>query len=213
MGLFDKRVKSSQQDEFDGPVEQVKLHHPPTPAPRAAAPAGSAAPTAASSSDGDAQHYGIDRAIELMRRLPTDNMEIVVQVVKATLESLQVSVGSIIRDAQRKEARITARVDTLRKEITDLEGEISTRKSEIGELEADQRETAMVKERLTLAENRDHQQTAGELPPRPRRAPLPPVPAVDKSLPTSEGNKSPPRAFGAIEETLNELWLDDGKKK
>src|SRR5262245_93940 len=176
MGLCDKRVKPNQQDDFEGPVEQVNLRPTPAPAPRTASPPATpaAGPPASSPSDGDGQTYGIDRAIELMRRLPTDNMEIVVQVVKATLESLEVSVGSIIRDAQRKEARITARVEQLRKEISELESEITTRRNEIGELEADQRETGMVKERLSLAENRDHQQTSGELP-RPRRAPLPPV--------------------------------------
>ena len=97
-------------------------------------------------------NYGIEKAIELMRLLPADNIELVVQVVKKTLESLQIQVPSIIKDASRKQQDIEGRIDVLKKEIAELESEISTRKTEIGALEADHKETTTVKERLILAE-------------------------------------------------------------
>jgi hypothetical protein len=102
--------------------------------------------------DDDVPEYGIDKAIELMRALPIENVELVVQVVKKTLESLKVQVPVIIKDGGRKLRDIEGRIDVLKKEIHDLEAEIAMRKSEIGTLEADHKETSMVKQRLELAE-------------------------------------------------------------
>jgi translation initiation factor IF-2 len=122
----------------------------------AAAPAPAPAPVAARPApapiEPDSPDYGIEKAIELMRLLPADNVQLVVQVVKKTLESLGVQVSTIIRDASRKQSDIEGRIDVYKKEIVELESEISTRKSEITRLEADHTETSSVKERLVLAE-------------------------------------------------------------
>ncbi|RMH45143.1 MAG: hypothetical protein D6689_00670 [Deltaproteobacteria bacterium] len=165
MGLFDKRKKGG--DDFDSPVENIDLNAPPAVQPAASAPAPLAAstptrpapepdPDAAAESemddDYDAPAYGIDDAIELMRSLPTDNVELVVQVVKKTLESTKVKVRSIIDDASRKQKDIEGRIDVLKKEIAEYEQEIATRREEIAKLEADHAETTTVKERLELAE-------------------------------------------------------------
>lgn len=96
--------------------------------------------------------YGIDKAIELMRQLPEDNIELVVQVVKTTLESLGIDVGSIIQDAALRQSDIQTRIGVLRKEIAGLETEIDTRRSEIGALDTEYREATLVKERLGMAE-------------------------------------------------------------
>src|SRR5262245_18041228 len=122
MGLFEKRIKVAKdaRDEFEAPVEKVALTSVPTPPPE---------PAPEPEEPARGGDYGIDQAIELMRRLPDANAELVVRVVKTTLESLRVSVGSIIRVAERKESRIRMRVDGLRKEIAELEAEIATRKS------------------------------------------------------------------------------------
>ncbi|HUS62928.1 MAG TPA: hypothetical protein VMZ28_00245 [Kofleriaceae bacterium] len=180
MGLFDKKKKS--KDDFDSPVEQIDLSAPSTasgslpkddddyeevvasPAPAAAAskaaslplkaPAATAAAPAAApvrkavTSSG----YGIDDAISLMRTLPSDNVELVVQVVKHTLESAHIDIATIIDDATGKVDRIESRVTVLRSAIADLEREIQTRRDEIDKLEADRRETTRVKERLLLAQ-------------------------------------------------------------
>jgi len=165
MGLFDKRDTKKKKDDFDSPVEKIDLSAPapvemeaePPPAtaePQAAAPA--AQSSSQKSSDDDYGDYdssfGIDKAIELMRTLPADNVELVVQVVKLTLESTKVKVRSIINDATRKQEDIQGRIKVLKGEIGEFEREIFTRKEEITGLEADYEETTTVKDRLQLAE-------------------------------------------------------------
>jgi hypothetical protein len=149
MGFFGKRGEdkhpASQEDgDFsDSPVENVSL------AQKAAAP-----PTAKPVEE-ERPHYTIDNAIELMRSLPAAseaNVELVVTVIKGTLESLRVRVIDIIEDAARKQKRLEDRVADLKREIGDFEKEIQTRKEEIGRLEADHAETTSVKGRLELAE-------------------------------------------------------------
>jgi uncharacterized small protein (DUF1192 family) len=102
-------------------------------------------------SDGD--DYGIERAIELMRTLPSENVELVVQVVKFSLESVGIKLPAIIEDAIRRQKDIQGRIGVLKGEIADLEQEIKQRKEEIDRLEADHKETTMVRDRLELAEN------------------------------------------------------------
>lgn len=177
MGLFDKRdtKKKKGNDDFDSPVEQIDLSAPaPRPSAPPAAPATAAANGAAeaeikppAAAQPEAQpaparrqrqpepmppDYGIDRAIELMRTLPSDNVELVVQVVKHTLESTQIKIPEIIQDAIRKQESIQGRIGTLGSEIDDFEREIKTRREEIERLEADFEETSTVRERLELAE-------------------------------------------------------------
>jgi len=95
--------------------------------------------------------YGIEDAISLMRKLPSDNMEVVVSVVKQTLESTQISVDDIIADANDKEERLLNKNTQLEKEIQDLQQQIATRNKQITELLEDHKETVSVRERLQLA--------------------------------------------------------------
>lgn len=98
-------------------------------------------------------HYGIEQAITLMRALPMDqNPELVVAVIKTTLESLKVKVSDIIVDADKKTKDLEERVGNLKRAIADFEKEIETRKEEIARLEADHKETTGVRARLELAE-------------------------------------------------------------
>ncbi len=98
--------------------------------------------------------YGIQHAIELMRSLPADlqTTDIVVQVIKRTLESAGIDVGTIIADATHKEESIETRIRKLQTEIASYQKEIETRNGEIGTLQTDLEETTRVKERLVLAE-------------------------------------------------------------
>lgn len=97
--------------------------------------------------------YGIKNAILLMRTVPLDqNVELVVAVIKTTLESLKVKVTDIIEDATREQQQIENRIADLRQQIHEYEREIMTRKDEIARKEAEHAETTMVKERLELAE-------------------------------------------------------------
>lgn len=229
MGLFDKGKR--RKDDYDSPVEQIDLSTPaavPTLSSSSSAatdderdaPATAATVSPSRSSDDrraraaaedDRERrpavrrpsgYGIDDAIALMRTLPSENVELVVQVVKVTLESTKIEIGAIIEDASEKQARIESRIKVLRGEIADLETEISTRRKEIESLDADHRETTMVKDRLQLAErlsSRPGEQRpnrpTGELP-RPKPTTQPPVlgaappptpPPAAASAPTSSG--------------------------
>jgi hypothetical protein len=214
MGLFDKKTPGKRKDDFDSPVEQVDLGAvapPPSVTQPAAsapsivvdasasepAPAARSVPAPAPSRPQvprDEPDYGIEKAIELMRTLPQGNVELVVQVVKFTLESAQIKIGAIIDDASGRQDRIQSRISVLRAEIADLEQEIAQRKSEIGTLEADYSETTTVKERLQLAE----QLTKAEAAARPQRATGPQAPAASSSSAVPSGTKSGTGAQAAI---------------
>src|SRR5262245_14383562 len=100
MGLFDKHTIKGQDDGFDSPVETIELRVP-TPAPPMSAAA--SAPPRTHRPLRDETDYGIQKAIELMRTLPDGNVELVVQVVKLTLASAQIGIGTIIDDAAARQ--------------------------------------------------------------------------------------------------------------
>jgi hypothetical protein len=187
----DDKTPQQSDDEagyYDSPQETVSLSDPrPTrTAPQAVAGGGGAAgaktatgsatapqaanaPSASVHVEDDVRpSYGINQAIQLMRSLPADqNPELVVIVIKATLESLKVKVADIIADADRKTKDLEDRVSNLKRAIADFEKEIETRKEEIGRLEADHSETSAVRSRLELAEKAQRAQAA----PTPASAP------------------------------------------
>jgi hypothetical protein len=155
MSIFDRK-RSTPEPDIDFEPEPPRYQQPqaqpqspprpqaqPQPEPqvsRPAAPAASAPPS-----------YGIQKAIELMRSLPADNIPLVVQVVRTTLESTNVDVPSIIEDAKAKRARIVTRIEGLRREIANFEEEIAARREEIVALDADHAETKLVQERLEMS--------------------------------------------------------------
>src|SRR4051812_46204620 len=108
--------KSGQGEEeagyYDSPVETVSL------ADRAAQASGGSSKVVVRDDPAPSVDYGIDSAIQLMRALPVDqNVELVVQVIKTTLESLKVRVSDIIQDAARKQRDLEGRVTNLKREI------------------------------------------------------------------------------------------------
>lgn len=175
MSIFDRR-RSVPDPDIDIEPEQPKYQQPqaqpqarpqaqpqvqpqqaqPQARPQAqpeAKPAAAAAPASrpAAAPAGGAQAYGIQKAIELMRSLPSDNIPLIVQVVRTTLESTNIDIMSIIEDAKAKRARITSRIDGLRREIANYEEEIAARREEIVALDADHAETKLVQDRLELS--------------------------------------------------------------
>jgi hypothetical protein len=184
MGLFDKKIKkpTDLDDEPEPAVPEPALAKPASaPAPVAAKPA----PAPAAATKPDHPDYGINKAIELMRLLPEDNIELIVRVVKTTLESTNINVASIVQDATRKQAQIEARVGVVKKEIAGLEGEIATRRSEIALLETDHKETTSVKDRLVLAEKL----SAGRE--EPRAPVVAPRPATPTGIPIPRSDPTP----------------------
>ena len=100
--------------------------------------------------------YGIDRAIALMRSLPTEqNPELVAMVITSTLESLELSVTDIIEDARSRQADLESRIGTLKAKNSALEKEIELGVDEIVKLEASLAEALSVKERLETAHSRE----------------------------------------------------------
>lgn len=106
--------------------------------------------------------YGIEEAILLMRDLPTEPIELVVKVVKTTLESIDVKVSDIIQDAKAKEKTIENRITQLKSEINNYEEKIKKLKDSINLLEKDQAETKRVKEHLLLAKDNTQSEKSTE---------------------------------------------------
>jgi hypothetical protein len=96
---------------------------------------------------------GIDHAIQLMRSLPTDkNVDLVVTVLKTTLESLGIRVTDIVQDASNRQQELEKRVAQLKSEISALEKEVDARVQEITKVEAAHSETTRVREYLETTE-------------------------------------------------------------
>lgn len=133
--------------------------------------------------------YDIEDAISLMRDLPRDTPEIVVTVVKKTLESTKIHVSDIISDAQAKEERLRAQNNKLEDEIAKLETQIADRKNQISNLMDDLKETSEVKELLQLAEKLN----------KPAETPKKPEPSkpANKKADKPTGNKASALAGGA----------------
>jgi hypothetical protein len=104
--------------------------------------------------DGPEPAFGIDRAIALARRLPDRELDLVVTVMKAALESAGVELPPVIVDSIRRLADLEDRLIELEAEIAEYAAEIGDRLAEVARLEADYRETSTVRERLELAERR-----------------------------------------------------------
>jgi len=140
MGFFKEKGKERPSTRESAPHDELPIQEDDV-----ATPARSQAPVSG---------YGIEQAIALMRGLPPDlqTTDIVVQVIKRTLESAHINVASIIADATHKEERIETRIRTLQEEISAHEREIATRATEIQRLQSDLEETSRVKERLVMAE-------------------------------------------------------------
>lgn len=152
-------------------------------------------------------NFGIDEALQLARQLPNRNIDLVMQVVKKTLEALHVDVPRIIDSAQKKEQMIEDRIASLKKDIERLEGQIAGAKREIGTLEGDHKEVATLKERLVMAQKADAGEVERALPsPIPAHTPkattaqapapaavTPPAP-VTPAAPNPVGASAPPAA-------------------
>lgn len=160
MGWFDRKTPDIE-DVIAKPNPQPRPAQKPAAKPAAQAakpaakPAASPAKQPAASSTAaksmSSSEFGIQKAIELMRNLPADNIPLVVQVVRTTLESANVSVEAIISDAEIKQAKIENRIESLEKEIKEYEEEIAARRDEISALKADFKETSGVRDKLELS--------------------------------------------------------------
>jgi hypothetical protein len=115
---------------------------------------GTPPPSKPEASTAQSARYGIDRAIQLMRSLPTEqNPELVAMVIANTLSSLELNVAEIIEDARARAADLEARIGRIKARNDVLEQEIELGVDEIVALEASLAEITSVQERLELAHN------------------------------------------------------------
>lgn len=98
--------------------------------------------------------YGIEEATALLRSLPSNNDELVIKVLKSTLESTGIQVGDIIADATRKEESIRRRRKTLHDEISNLQKQMDERHRQMETLKQDLDETISVRNRLQAASDK-----------------------------------------------------------
>jgi hypothetical protein len=173
MGIFGKKKEDELESNGDHSEPSSK---PPEPQPEAP-----------KKKDGP---YGIDQLVHLMRRLPTDNIELVVKVLKETLESVKIAVPELIKGAEKRELELTNNITEHKKSIASLEEELAAKKKQIeesiaakkkaiAELEAAHKEVMVVKDRLTLGLKLDQVTVAPVVPqppPMAKATPPPPPP-------------------------------------
>ena len=75
--------------------------------------------------------YGIEQAIELITKLPSDNETLVVSVVTQTLDSANIDIQTIIEDANKKESNLSECISVKTDEIDQLEKMINEKKEDI----------------------------------------------------------------------------------
>jgi hypothetical protein len=92
--------------------------------------------------------YGIDKAIELLRKLPEENTDLVVTVVRETLQSANIDVDLVVEDAQIKANRMQDKMSELTSEIAVLKTQIAQKEAEIIQTETTCKETQRVQELL-----------------------------------------------------------------
>jgi hypothetical protein len=97
---------------------------------------------------GHAPDYGIDKAIELLQKLPQDNTALVVAVVRETLQSADIDIARVLEDAQVKAATMQESISTLQAEIAVLKTQVAQKEAQIVQTDAALKETRRVRELL-----------------------------------------------------------------
>ncbi|HEY8079195.1 MAG TPA: hypothetical protein VIF62_33920 [Labilithrix sp.] len=147
MGFWDWLFGKGDGDAGAHAPEAPRAKPAEAPPPRASPPAQpSAAPAQPSPKP---KTFGIEQAIELMRKLPLDEEpELVLRVVRKTLRSTGVSLEEIVRSAKQREASLGDSVAKDKADIERLEREIAERRASIERATAQANETRKVRERL-----------------------------------------------------------------
>lgn len=96
--------------------------------------------------------FDVEKAIELMRKLPLDDEpELVLRIVRKTLRSTGVSIEELIRSAKARENALAEDMEKDRATIEQLERDIAARKDNIEKSTARLAETRKVRESLQEA--------------------------------------------------------------
>ena len=136
MSLFGKKVETTSPEQQPGEPSPLPHVHPPTPRP-----------------PGGTRPYGIADLILLMKSIPTDrHPELVLRVVRTTLESLGVRPDDIVEDALKHETAVRDRIAAIEGEIDGMVQEIERRRGFIAELKTGMAELVYARERWQSAE-------------------------------------------------------------
>ena len=122
-------------------------------------------------------NYGIQDAIELIRQLPNVDSDVIIAVVRKTLESTKIHVAEIIADAQKREQAIGSRTTALTSKIDNLQNQIAELNKEIKQLNSDLKETTRVKG-LLMGSVEHEQKSSTKIEPSMRK-PVPPAKETD----------------------------------
>jgi hypothetical protein len=110
--------------------------------------------------------YGIADLIRLLKSVPADrNPQLVVQVIRTTLESVGVQSAALIESAAILENGIRDQIATLESQIVDLTREIATRRDRITRLNVELAEMVSARDRLASADLVP--ENAGSIDPKP----------------------------------------------
>ena len=151
MAFFGKKIEETPSVPVPAAVPE-RAHQQPTSQTRVSGRSSEEAHS--STTQGGQMVFGIDNAIALMRSVPMDqNADLVIKVVRATLESLNVRVSDIVRDAEKRQGELEGRISVLKGEIGTLEKQMELRVAEIVRLEAAHSETSTIRQRLNLTES------------------------------------------------------------
>jgi len=92
--------------------------------------------------------YGIEKAIQLLQKLPQENTELVVSVVRETLKSANIDLDVVVQDARSKAERMQDSIASLKGDIARLKTQIAQKEAEIIQTESALRETRRVQDLL-----------------------------------------------------------------
>ncbi len=92
--------------------------------------------------------YSIDDAIALMRQLPDEPDDRLMEVICKTLESAQIRTEDVLQDAREKEQRIRREHQGIEQDIDGLQKQIDHKQSKLGELSASLEELTRITARF-----------------------------------------------------------------
>jgi len=151
-----------------------------------------ARPSSEAASSASGRHYGVAELILLMKSISLDeHPDLVVRVIRTTLESLGVQTSEVLDDASKQQTAIQQQIVAIEGEIEGLTKEIQLRREKINQLQIDLAETTYARERLLSAARVTPAVTPSDPPspaPKPRSLP-PPLPP---SLKAGTGKPQPP---------------------
>lgn len=181
------RSKENEREEFSLPPAAPALPPsvpalPPS-APELTAPAPPPQPSP--------PRFGVDEAMALMRALPLDDdSDLVLRVVRKTLQSTGVSVEELVASARKREIAHEETLANDRDSIAQLERDIAARKAHIEEVVAQLKETESLRKRLQEA--MENESKVGVLIPPHEMMRLQAEAAAAASRPPPSTNPSPP---------------------